>query len=90
MICVSKNLILLLIPPPENQRHKTEIIASANLPYLIGPAQQDRPNAYERRLNGCRKTVIYDPGAQHSKHPEIKQRKAEDERAGFTNHSPSP
>ena len=26
---------------------------------------QDRPNACERPLNGCRQTVVYDHGAQH-------------------------
>ena len=31
-----------------------------------GAAQQDRPNACEKRLDGYRQTVLYDdPGAQH-------------------------
>lgn len=28
-------------------------------------AHQDRPNACERRLKGCRQTVMYDPGVQY-------------------------
>ena len=47
-------------------------LVSANHPSLQpggwiakAAAHQDRPNACERRLKGCRQTVMYDPGVQY-------------------------